>query len=248
MKKLSISILAFLLVTFYGHAQQGTLDSWSVGINAGLYGAGGQVATSLFPNLKLRAGYDYLNYSAKNVAEFEVDVVYDEYNAKATAELTELKVKLPNYKVMLDFYPARNGIFCFTGGFYFGKNKVSTNGLIRDYQQLSAELGVAPNLQYEDVVISPNSNGSFSADLTMGNEIKPYFGIGLGRTIPYSIVGFKFELGMVNQGKYVVSSPNLNDAGNKWVNGLIDEMDLPVSEKVMNWWPMVNLTLSFRIM
>lgn len=247
MKKICVSIIILLFISFSGKAQQGTLDSWSVGVNAGLYGVGVQGATSLFPNLKLRAGYDYFNFTQQNVAEFEVDVEYSGYNETATAELTEAEVTLPNVKVMLDFYPMKDGIFCFTGGFYIGNNKASTNGLIREYQQLSNQLGTSPDFRFEDIVISPNSDGSFFGELTMGNRIKPYVGIGLGRTIPYNRVGFKFELGMVNQGKYVLKSPNMNDAGNNWVNGLIDEMDLPVSEKVLNWWPMVNLSLSVRL-
>ncbi len=72
-------------------------------------------------------------------------------------------------------------------------------------------------------------------------------GLGLGRTIPRNRVGFKFELGMVYQGKYTLTSPNMNEAGNDWLNGFIDEMDLPVSESTLNWWPMLNLSLTYRI-
>jgi hypothetical protein len=141
MKKYFISILIFLFISLYGKAQQGTFDSWSIGVNAGLYGVGIQGATSLLPNLKLRAGYDYFNFTQQNVAEFEVDVEYSGYNATASAELSEMELTLPNFKVMLDYYPVENGIFALTAGLYFGQNKATTNGLIRDYQQLSSQLG-----------------------------------------------------------------------------------------------------------
>lgn len=247
MKKYFISILIFLFISLYGKAQQGTFDSWSIGVNAGLYGVGIQGATSLLPNLKLRAGYDYFNFTQQNVAEFEVDVEYSGYNATASAELSEMELTLPNFKVMLDYYPVENGIFALTAGLYFGQNKATTNGLIRDYQQLSSQLGTTPDLRYEDIVISPNSDGSFYGELGMGSKIKPYVGIGLGRTIPHKRVGFKFELGVVNQGKFQLSSPNMNDAGNDWLNGLIDEMELPVSEQVLKLWPMLNFSLTYRI-
>jgi hypothetical protein len=104
-----------------------------------------------------------------------------------------------------------------------------------------------PDLRYEDIVISPNSDGSFYGELGMGSKIKPYVGIGLGRTIPHKRVGFKFELGVVSQGKFQLSSPNMNDAGNDWLNGLIDEMELPVSEQVLKLWPMLNFSLTYRI-
>lgn len=247
MKKICVFIVMFALISFTGKAQQGAFDSWSAGINAGLYGVGIQGATSLSSHFKLRAGFDYFTYNQQDVAEFDVDVEYSGYQGTATAELTEMEVTLPNFKVLIDYYPMKNGIFCLTGGLYFGNNKASTNGLIRNYQELSEQLGTNPDLRYEDIVITPNNDGSFFGELGMGNGVKPYIGIGLGRTIPHNRVGFKFELGMVNQGKYRLSSPNMNEAGNDWLNGFIDEMDLPVSESILNWWPMLNLSLTYRI-
>ena len=247
MKKIFVSIMMFVLISLSGKAQQGAFESWSAGINAGLYGAGIQGATSLSSHFKLRAGFDYFTYNQQDVAEFEVDVEYSETQQTATAELTDLEVTLPNFKVLVDYYPMKNGIFCLTGGVYFGNNKASTNGLIRDYQELSEQLGESPYLRYEDIVITPNDDGSFFGELGMGNGIKPYIGIGLGRTIPHNRVGFKFELGMVYQGKYTLTSPNMNEAGNDWLDGFIDEMELPVSESILNWWPMLNLSLTYRI-
>lgn len=247
MKKIFVSIMMFVLISLSGKAQEGAFESWSAGINAGLYGAGIQGATSLSSHFKLRAGFDYFTYNQQDVAEFEVDVEYSETQQTATAELTDLVVTLPNFKVLVDYYPMKNGIFCLTGGVYFGNNKASTNGLIRDYQGLSEQLGESPYLRYEDIVITPNDDGSFFGELGMGNGIKPYIGIGLGRTIPHNRVGFKFELGMVYQGKYTLTSPNMNEAGNDWLDGFIDEMELPVSESILNWWPMLNLSLTYRI-
>ena len=247
MKKIFVSIMMFVLISLSGKAQEGAFESWSAGINAGLYGAGIQGATSLSSHFKLRAGFDYFTYNQQDVAEFEVDVEYSETQQTATAELTDLEVTLPNFKVLVDYYPMKNGIFCLTGGVYFGNNKASTNGLIRDYQELSEQLGESPYLRYEDIGITPNDDGSFFGELGMGNGIKPYIGIGLGRTIPHNRVGFKFELGMVYQGKYTLTSPNMNEAGNDWLDGFIDEMELPVSESILNWWPMLNLSLTYRI-
>lgn len=246
-KKICASIVLFVLVVFSGIAQHSAFESWSAGINAGLYGAGIQGATSLSSHFKLRAGYDYFTYNQKDVAEFEVDVEYSGYQGTATAELTDLEVTLPNFKAMIDYYPMKNGIFCLTGGFYFGNNRASTNGLIRNYQELSEQLGENPDLRYEDIVITPNDDGTFFGELGMGNGVKPYLGLGLGRTIPRHRVGFKFELGMVYQGEYTLTSPNMNESGNDWLNGLIDEADLPVSKSTLNWWPMLNLSLTYRI-
>ncbi len=246
-RKICVSIVLLGLITFSGIAQQSAFDSWSAGINAGLYGAGIQAATSLSPNFRLRAGFDYFTYNQKDVAEFDVDVEHSGYQATATAEVTDLEVTFPNFKALVDYYPMSNGIFCLTGGLYFGNNKASSNGLIRNYQELSDQLGENPDLRYEDIVITPNDDGTFFGELGMGNGVKPYVGLGLGRTIPRNRVGFKFELGMVYQGEYSLSSPNIHEEGNNWENQLFDEMDLPVSKNTLNWWPMLNLSLTYRI-
>ena len=81
----------------------------------------------------------------------------------------------------------------------------------------------------------------------MGNSLKPYIGLALGRTIPHNRVGFKFELGMVYQGKYQLESDNLNEEGRDWVNRMADELELPVSQETLNWWPMLNLSVTVRI-
>ena len=83
--------------------------------------------------------------------------------------------------------------------------------MIDGYESLVATLGDKPVLRYEDIVITPNDDGSFDGKLVMGNTIKPYLGIGIGRTIPKNRVGVRFELGMVYQGKYSLSSPNINE-------------------------------------
>lgn len=241
-------ILAHIMV-FSVNAQYSAFESWSAGINAGLYGIGVQGATSLSPNLRLRAGFDYFTYSHNDAIEFDFTVENGGDEVDAEGELTDTEITLPNFKTLVDYYPMKNGIFCFTGGFYFGTNKASTNGSITNYQDLTAVLGENPELQFEDtdIVITPNDDGSFYGKLDMGNAIKPYFGIGLGRTIPRNRVGFKFELGMVYQGKYVLSSPNLKDGGKNFVSEMTDELDLPVSESILNWWPMMNFSLTYRI-
>lgn len=247
MRNITFSFFLAGIIVFSANAQHSLFENWSAGINAGLYGIGVQGAASLSPNLKLRAGFDYFTYSHNEAIEFEVTVTQNGYETDAQAELTDTEVTFPNFKTLVDYYPMKNGIFCFTGGLYFGANKASTNGLIKNYQELSVALGEKPELRYEDIVITPNDDGSFSGQLDMGNAIKPYLGIGLGRTIPHNRVGFKFELGVVYQGKYDLISPNLNETGDNWINAITEDLDLPVSESIFNWWPMMNFSLTYRI-
>ena len=126
-------ISIFLLLSIFvikGSAQYVPFDSWGIGANAGLYGFGVQGATTLSPNFKLRVGVDYFSYTDKESAEFDIDVVYREYEVTTQARLNDTKITFPNFKTMVDYYPVANSIFSITGGFYFGNNRASTNGLI----------------------------------------------------------------------------------------------------------------------
>src|SRR5690554_3049987 len=249
MRKFIFTILLVLCIIAI-RAQERSFTQWAVGINGGLYGVGLQAATNLSPHFSLRAGFDYLGYSRQDVASFDAEIEgYEQYGISPTveAEITKASITFPNFKLMLDYYPVRNGIFSLTGGFYFGSNSVEGEGLIHDYETISAVMGEEPSLTYEDIVFQPNSDGSFDALLTMGNSLKPYIGLGLGRTIPKNRVGVRFELGAVYQGKYKLDSDNLNEAGRDWVNRMAEELDLPVSQETLNWWPMLNFSVSYRI-
>jgi len=52
---------------------------------------------------------------------------------------------------------------------------------------------------------------------------------------------------MVYQGKYQLESDNLNEEGRDWVNRMAEELELPVSQETLNWWPMLNLSVTVRI-
>ena len=247
MRKIILLFFLSEIIVSSGKAQHAPFENWGVGLNAGLYGAGVQGATSLSPHFKWRAGFDYFTYRHSDAIEFEVIAAHNGHEADAQAELRDTEITFPNFKTFVDYYPAQNAIFCLTGGFYAGTNRASTKGLIKNYRELTAALGEKPELHYEDIVITPDDDGSFDGKLHMGNTLKPYFGIGLGRTIPQNRVGFKFELGIVFQGKYALSSHNLNEAGPNWLNKMTEELDLPVSEKALNWWPMLNFSLTYRI-
>lgn len=247
-QKFQIAFLLSAVSIISMNAQEYPFQKWSVGINAGLYGVGAQAATSLHPHLRLRAGFDYLTYTHKEAFTFDTTVEPPVGNTMTVeGEVSEAGITFPNFKVLLDYYPMRNGIFCLTGGLYLGENSISANGLIRNYEQLKEQLGENPEFAYEDIVIRPNNDGTFEGKLLMGNSIKPYIGIGLGRTIPNNRVGFKFELGMVYQGKYRLESKNVNEKGEEWFDSFAEEQDLPVSQNTLYWWPMLNLSLTCRI-
>lgn len=85
--------------------------------------------------------------------------------------------------MMFDYHPINNSIFCLTAGFYLGKNRATSNGYVNDSQEISEQLGARPEFQFKDLVITPNSVGTYFGELGMGNKIKPYIGIGAGGSL-----------------------------------------------------------------
>lgn len=207
------------------------IGSWGVGINSGTYGLGGSFIIKIHPHLIVRAGYDYAGYTYES-DDMTLDVEYggNEFSAK----INSLGIDFGNAKLLLDYYPFENGVFSLTGGVYMGKSKVKLDG------------NAPGKFELDDVVIQPDSKtGYFDASLVMGNTFKPYFGLGLGRTLANKRVGFRFDLGVVYQGHYKVES---NYATNEQAQGGNDAIkgDLPISKSTLDLWPMLNFGLSYR--
>lgn len=252
-------MLCFIVLT--GKAQESAFYKWGLGINAGSYGAGIQGATALSPNFNLRVGFDYFDYNFKESGELTIEHNLDNYNGprqdefqngeySVSAEMRDTRITFPNFKALLDYYPIKNGAFSLTGGFYYGKNKVYTNAIINEYQKMvEYNGGEQPELSLYGMALTPNSDGSFDGRIETGRTFKPYIGLGFGRTIPRNRVGFKFEMGMVYQGKYAFSSSNISETNKDIVNDIIiyEELELPFSQELLNWWPILNFSLTYRI-
>ncbi len=212
--------------------EDGFLKRFAISAKVGSYGPGVDLHTSLLPNLKLRAGFNYMAYTYDKAIDFTAD------NAAGSGEvdgsINMAKLRFPNANLLFDFYPIKSGIFCFTVGAYMGNNKVTVDGMADG------------EFVFEDVVIKPGTDGKFNAHLKMGETFKPYFGIGLGRTIPNSRVSFRFDLGAVYQGEYKVESDytdnsiNINDKASA-------DFDLPFSKELLKLWPMFSFSISYRI-
>ncbi len=248
----------FLAQIVTAQAQKNARDGaafshWGVGVEAGLYGFGVQGVTTLSPLFQLRAGFDFLPLSYDKAIDFDAPVVLptgiplpDGMQPELEGELRNSRLQFPNAKLMVDFYPVKGGIFSITGGFYVGNNKVTTEGMIPDYDYYVSTYGLRPEFEFQDVTIRPNDDGSFDARLRMGNVFKPYLGIGLGKSLAgNNRLGFRFELGVVFQGSYTVSSSNMT--GTLDASDLSANFDLPFSDSLLDFWPMLNFALTYRI-
>ena len=204
-------------------------QSWGVGIDIGTDGGGINVITNLSPHFIARAGFDYFGFSNKP-DDMNLDVETDDGN-DVSAKINTLKVNLSNAKLLVDYYPFRNGIFSLTGGLYVGQSKITMKG------------HADQKFNLDDIVIQPDANGYFDASLVLGNSVKPYFGIGLGRTLAKKRIGFRFELGAIYQGHYKIKSDYMTSESVSEANNAIED-ELPKS--VLDFWPVLNFNLSYR--
>ncbi|GHT39265.1 hypothetical protein FACS189437_02130 [Bacteroidia bacterium] len=253
-------IVATLFVLLFGiplaNAQE-AFKHWAIGVEGGTNGVGITAATSLSSNFKLRAGVDFLGYTYSGDIDLDLDGYLPEnidysqyYNGKIplTGTFTDAKLNFTNFKAIVDYYPMANGIFSISAGLYFGKNTISAAAKIDRYQELIQYYDGQPVFDYEGLTVKPDADGSFDAKVQLGNAIKPYFGIGLGRTIANSRVGFKFDLGLIYQGAYKFKSDNIIAGDNRLddvVNNNLGDTDVPTG--LLKLWPVINFGISYRI-
>jgi hypothetical protein len=242
-KKLSFTAVLIFSLIFAGQAQS-AFQQLAIGVEAGTYGPGVTLATSLSPNFKLKAGLNFMNY--KYNGEFDLDP--DGYLPSApetsitmSGKLIDPELSFTNGKLIIDYYPMKNGIFSLSAGVYAGNNSISVNGKIDNYNPDAV-------FNFEDITVKPNTDGTFEGKLKLGNTIKPYFGLGLGRTIANKRVGFRFDLGLVYQGDYKFESKNVLSGTsliNNQANKISEETNVPAW--LLKCWPMINFSLSYRI-
>lgn len=252
MKKtlLSMLIMAFLFsVNTSAQENDRFLGDLAVGVEVGTYGFGITAATPITSNFKLRAGIDFMSFKYNSDIDFTADGFIYNPASSATRDYFDLdgylhdsKLSFTHFKALVDYYPMKNGIFFLSAGFYAGKSSISTEGLIENYSGFAGK----PVFEFGDVIIQPDSKGEFTGEIKFGNTIKPYFGLGLGRVIPNSRVGFNFNIGLVYQGKIKVDSPHTL-TGEYDVNDGLDSLDLPFSTSILEFWPVLNFSISYRI-
>jgi hypothetical protein len=223
---------------------QKAFDQFSAGLEAGTYGPGITTSTSLSPNFKLRGGFDYFCLSPSLDFSISPEGYLPDVIATATnlsGSLYDPKLSFVNFKLLIDYYPFKNGIFSLSAGAYIGSNSISVKGKINNYDS-----DYIFNLN-DDIIVQPNIDGSFDAKVKLGGVIKPYFGIGFGRSIAKKRIAFKFDLGIIYQGDFKFDSKQVylsGSAQNQLTSS--DELD-DLPKGILKLWPMLNFSLTYRI-
>lgn len=231
------------------HYEGGFLSHLNISAGVSTLGFTLEASTPINSSLKLRAGLDYFEFNSK-----KYDVDFDDQEGY----LTEAFGYTPTYEMhgslkaihghaLVDYYPFKKGIFHLTAGFYLGSTKLKANGLLTDGNGNPAEL--KPGYEWPTIDFDGNElaviDGKLDAELTLGQVIKPYVGIGLGRAVSKRRIGVKFELGVLYQGDYTLKQNGRTVASTSDLNASVED-----AEKVTKWlklWPMVNFQLNYRI-
>ncbi|GBU08354.1 hypothetical protein AwDysgo_16850 [Bacteroidales bacterium] len=253
MKKNVILLLNFILFTFISlsinaqeRSEDGFLNKFGVGVKLGTYGPGIDVHTSLTKNIKARVGLSLMSYTYTGDVDFTGHYTHKDYPTPIAipGTISDFKFKFFNTSLLFDYYPMESGIFSLTAGVYLGDNSVKSIGKITDYEAIVTQYPEAEEFEIDGYTFKPYKNGSFDINIALGETIKPYFGFGLGRTIPKSKLGFKFDLGMIYQGMYDITSPNTEMDLNEKTES--EDIDLPFSRDLLKWWPMISFGLNYR--
>ena len=236
--------------TWHGDARPGArpFTRYSVGLNLGTYGGGLWVATNLSNHFALRAGFNYLGFTFPT----ELETSMAAYNRNTGVQLpNEVDVnfgrpewRMPHGSLKIGWTPVANGIFSLQIGAYVGNFDFVVDGQVDHSQPGTLSFAMA------GARLDPRDDGTFDGRLRMGNLVKPYFGIGIGRTIPRSRVGFKFDLGVAYQGplRFISDQATLSN-----VNDDIHSEHIPDGLELMKtiadlarFWPVMNFSLTYR--
>lgn len=173
----------------------------------------------------------------------------------------------PNYKILLEYYPSQKSSFHITGGLMFGsKSFFSLSGdaddniqkLYDEAIQVQTDAQNAGAIAKSDNLIYDKLQYSFDhrtfaikervrveGDIEM-NAVRPYLGLGFGRSIPGRRVGFQFEIGAWYHGGLNIGSPNEIEYDD-WASVNEDVDDVIKTFKSISIFPQMTFRLTGRI-
>lgn len=207
MKKFLLAFYA-LLAAVTANAQLNAFNHLAVNLGVGSTGVSLEAATPITNFLALRAGVNYVpKFTASTSLNIESEATA---MANSYAQLTgkqipsdvdvEGKLNMTTGRVILDFYPIPSRGLFICAGVYFGSTDVITaknkvDGILSDVvdwnnQNPTQKLGVTLG----DYFLTPDSKGNVNADIEVA-KVRPYVGLGWGRSVPNHRLGFQLELG-----------------------------------------------------
>lgn len=236
--------------------ERGVFNHLGANVSAGTEGVSVGVATTITPYLELSAGVNFFP-SVKIDGDVNINAGQISIPNLSTASIDYYNLKSINIKgdlarttfdVKLNAYPFGNGVPLFVAaGLSFGGEKIATlDGhsdevarLYREHHEYSGHI----QAEIDKYAIDIDRNGNASGDVRVKN-VRPYLGLGFGRLVPKSRVGFRVELGCQFMDKLKVyqndKELDVNSAlkGDDDLSKIIDELSV---------YPVLKFTLTTRI-
>ena len=249
MKKYFIFIVILSLISFAQVEAQDSqernyfLKHFAVGVSVS-HGVGVSAHVSLSSKLNSRIGFNYIpNFKYY----FDNSIMCDSYDGSKPESvkltISHAYTKFSNGYFFLDFFLSNK--FSITAGFYMGKYMAGVEAY--------ADNDFSYTFSDATVKVKP-TNKKIDSYIALGNLIKPYLGVGFGRTIPKTIVAFRFDLGIIHFGNIYAYSKNIEGSQKldlvDFANSFANEDIKPLLKNVRtlsNIAPNIQLTLSFKI-
>ena len=256
---LVLATTLFVVASVFSQNNFKSFGSMSLGVKASTFGYGFEAATPLNKLLMLRLGVNLTNGADKLIGKLVGDLNFplpeDEDFIESFGYMPDLGIKpginFTHGNLLLDFHPA--GIFHITVGAFVGGSKLKVDGRLVDSNNQPSKL--LPGKTWPVLEIGAQKqkidmmNGQARLDVLLGNAVKPYLGLGLGRAVPKKRVSFKFELGAIYQNGYKIKNNgtvlDLKNAPETEVQNIQNNVNK--FSKFVMIWPMLNFQVCCRI-
>ncbi|HSW02213.1 MAG TPA: hypothetical protein VLI39_18765 [Sedimentisphaerales bacterium] len=149
-----VVLVAAATVLSLAGAAGAAFEDWAIGAKAGTLGIGGELTTSLLPDVHLRGGVQWFGFDFE--AEFD-DIDYD------------VDIDLLNPMLVLDWYP-------FSGSF-----RVSA-GVVFNNSDITLDATLSEPIEIGGSTYDPADVGSLRGESDF-DDIAPYIGIGFGNPL-----------------------------------------------------------------
>ena len=245
----------FACVFVFCVSAQRPFSEFSVGVDGGTLGVGVWGATNLTSNISLRAGFSYASWSFDRMhSEPGVEgFINGDVNRQVDVDIdvTNPRLRIPHGRLLVDWAPG-GGMFSVVAGTYIGTFNLGVDAQVMNYDALRIANPDMEFIKFDEFGIELRPiDGVFDGTLRIGNRIKPYLGIGFGRTIPENRLGFRFDIGVIHQGdlRFISDQAGIDD-----LEGATTSIEIPddwgfVSDfsTLARFWPVVNFSLTFRL-
>ena len=170
-----------------------------------------------------------------------------------------------NFKFLAEYYPSKTNSFHITAGVFIGgdnrmdltaqlddqswstyKAALDANSKLGDKGITGLDKAARFNFDDQTVYFNPKKNGLAEGILEV-SKVKPYLGVGIGRSVPDQRMGFQMELGFYYQNHVRLESDELLPEFDSTAKNEETVDDILKVFKTWVWYPQLTFRWTFRI-